>query len=62
MVRPLIICKDVKLIPGEEIVSNIIFYLRIRCWKKGQEESKIQKVIETVKFEIVKGERRELKG
>ena len=49
MVRPLIICKDVKLIPGEEIVSNFVFYLWIGCGvgKEGQEESKIQKVIET---------------
>ena len=46
MVRPLIICKDVKLIPGEEIATLSSIY-GCGVGKEGQEESKIQKVIET---------------
>ena len=50
--------KDVKVIPGEEIESTLSSADGYGVQKEGQEESKIQKEIETVKVERVRGERR----
>ena len=51
--------KDVKVIPGEEIVSQHLSSVDgYGVQKEGQEESKIQKEIETVEVERVRGERR----
>ena len=47
-----------KVIPGEEIVSQNCLVDRNGVQKEGQEESKIQKEIETVEVESVRGERR----
>ena len=51
--------KDVKVIPGEEIVSqHCLMVDRFDVQKEGQEKSKIQKEIETIEVERVEGERR----
>ena len=49
--------KDVKVIPGDS-ESTLPFIDGYGVQKEGQEESKIQKEIETVKVERVRGERR----
>ena len=49
--------KDVKVIPGEEIVSQHCLLLMDKVQKGGQEKSKIQKEIETVDVERIKKKR-----
>ena len=48
--------KDVKVIPGEEIVSQHCLLLMDKVQKGGQEKSKIQKEIETVDVERIRKE------
>ena len=51
--------KDVKVIPGEEIVSqHCLFVDGYGVQEEGQEESKIQKETETLEVETVGAERR----
>ena len=49
---------DVKVIPDEEIVGQHCLLLIDMVLKKGQNESKFQKEIETVEVERVRGKRR----
>ena len=48
--------KNVKVIPGEEIVSQHCLLLMDKVQKGGQEKSKIQKEIETVDVERIRKE------
>ena len=52
------IVKDVKVIPGEEIVSHHYLLLMDGVQKEGQVGRKIHKEIETVEVERVRGKKR----